>query len=88
MDDLLEELGKGFVRGIGYAVAEILFGTICYWVGWPICKLLTFGRHPPSNQIVYLDDYSNRRSGFWCSMVGFVAIILGVLYLSGQFDLA
>ena len=85
MDDLLGELGKGFIRGIGYILAEIFFGTICYWVGWPICKLVTFGKYPSSNQIVYLDDYSNRNKGFWCSAVGFIAIIFIVLYLAGQF---
>ena len=83
MEDLLGELGKGFIRGIGYILAEIFFGTICYWIGWPIFKLVTFGKYPSSHQIVYLEDFSDRNNGFWCSAVGLIAIIVIVLYLAG-----
>jgi hypothetical protein len=85
MDDILGEIGKGFLRGLGYLVAEIFFGTICYWVGWPICKLLTLGKYPASNQLVYLDTYTDRDNGFWCCAVGLVAILVICFYVSGQF---
>ncbi|MGY8873002.1 MAG: hypothetical protein ACKVJE_21465 [Pseudomonadales bacterium] len=85
MDDIISEIGKGFFRGIGYILAEIIFGTICYWVGWPICKIVTLGKYPSSNQVVYLDEYTNRNNGFWCSAVGLLAIILAGLYFLGQF---
>ena len=81
MDDLAEEVGKGFLRGIGYILAEIFFGTICYWVGWPICKLVTLGRYPSSAEVVYLEDYRARNTGFWCSVVGLLALIFSALYL-------
>jgi hypothetical protein len=85
MDDILGEIGKGFLRGLGYLLAEIFFGTICYWVGWPICKLLTLGKYPVSNQLVYLDTYTDRDNGFWCCTVGLVAILAICFYVSGQF---
>ena len=84
MDDLVEEVGKGFLRGIGYILAEIFFGTICYWVGWPVCKLVTLGRYPPSTEVVYLERHSARHSGFWCSVIGFLILILSALYLVGK----
>lgn len=88
MDTLLEEIAKGFFRGIGYILAEIFFGTICYWVGWPICKLLTLGRYPSSNDIVYLDDSGSggRKNNFWCAAVGLLVIVLAGMYLLGQFS--
>lgn len=84
MDDLAEELGKGFLRGIGYILAEIFFGTICYWVGWPICKILTFGKYPSSSQVVYLENYKARDTGFWCSVVGLLTLLLFALYIVGR----
>ncbi len=84
MDDLVEEVGKGFLRGIGYILAEILFGTICYWVGWPICKVVTLGKYPSSSQAVYLEEYRARNTGFWCSVVGLLTLIFSALYLVGK----
>jgi hypothetical protein len=84
MDDLIGEIGKGFIRGIGYILAELFFGTVCYWVGWPVCRLATLGKYPASNQAVYLEGYGQRDSGFWCSAVGFlVIVIIGACWLAG-----
>ncbi len=84
MDDLIGEIVKGFFRGIGYILAEIFFGTICYWIGWPLCKFITAGKYPSSKQVVYLEDYSGR-NGFWCSAIGFSVLVVIGLYLAGQF---
>ena len=88
MDSLIEEVAKGFFRGVGYILAEIVFGTICYWVGWPVCKIITLGKYPHSNDVVYLDDgwFSSRNNNFWCSAVGLLIIIFIGLYLTGQFS--
>lgn len=83
MEDLIGEIGKGLFRCIGYILAEIFFGTICYWIGWPICKLVTFGRYPSSK--VYLEDYSGNNQGFWCSAVGLVILVVVGLFSAGQF---
>ncbi|MFL0805250.1 MAG: hypothetical protein K6L81_16170 [Agarilytica sp.] len=86
MDDFGELVGRGFFRFIGYVLAEIFFGTICYWLAWPICKIITFGNYPSSKQIVYLDDYSGSRDGFWCSAVGLLAIIAICVFAIGHFN--
>ena len=86
MDSLIEEVAKGFFRGLGYILAEIFLGTVCYWVGWPICKIITLGKYPSSNQLVYLDDGHKRTKGFWCSGVGLLAIIFVVVYFLGLFS--
>ena len=86
MDDLIGEIGKGFLRGLGYILAEIFFGTVCYWIGWPICKIFTLGKYPQSDRVVYLDDYTGKRSGFWCSGIGLLTIVFCGLYYVGLFS--
>ena len=81
MDDFIADVGKGFFRGLGYLLAEVFFDTICYWVGWPVCKVITLGRYPSSNQVVYLGEHGERNNGFWCSVVGFITLIIMGLYL-------
>lgn len=85
MDELIGEIGRGFLRGIGYILAEIFFGTICYWTGWPICKLITLGRYPSPKQTVYLDSYNGNSHGFWCSATGLVVIVIASLFATRQF---
>lgn len=88
MEDLFSEIGKGFLRGIGYILAEVFFGSICFWVGWPICKIVTLGKYPYSGQTIYYGDTDNRHEGFWCSLVGLIVLIFGGLYFTGQFSSA
>ena len=78
MEEILGEIGKGFFRGIGYILAEIFFWTICYWVGWPICKVLTFGSYPKKRDTMFLDDQI--RNGFWCSVVGLLTIVGAIVF--------
>jgi len=86
VDNLFEEVAKGFFKGIGYLLAEIFFGTVCYWIGWPICKVITLGKYPSPNHVVYLDDSADRQNDFWCAAVGLLVIIIIGLYLAGQFS--
>lgn len=85
MDDLISEIFKGFFRVIGYILAEIFFGTVCYWVGWPICKLVTLGKYPSSQQVVYLGGSNSNIQGFWCSSVGLVFLIVLGLFTAELF---
>lgn len=80
MEDLFGEIGKGCLRAIGYLIAEIFYRTICYWVGWPICKILTLGKYPKIKTTSYLENRVN--SGFWCSAVGLITLIVALLYFS------
>ena len=83
MDDLIGEIGKGFFRGIGYILAEVLFNFVFYYIGWPFCKLITFGRYPKPYNTDYL--HTDARQGLLCSIVGMVVCILIGLYFAGQF---
>lgn len=85
MDELIGEIGKGFFRGIGYILAEIFFGIICYWTGWPICKLVTLGRYPSPKKVIYLEGNSGNNHGFWCSVTGLVVLVAAGLFAAGQF---
>jgi hypothetical protein len=85
MDDLISEIFKGFFRVIGYILAEVFFGTVCYWVGWPICKLVTLGKYPSSQQVVYLGSSNSSSQGFWCSSVGLIFLIVFGLFAAGLF---
>lgn len=85
MDDILSEIGKGFFRLIGYILAEIFLGTVCYWVGYPVCKLFTFGSYPLSTDFALLGS-GTESEGLWCSIIGLLTIIFSVLYFTGQFS--
>jgi hypothetical protein len=84
MEEVIGEIAKGFFRGIGYILAEIFFWNICYWIGWPICKLVTLGAYPKSEKTVYIDD--SRHSGVWCAVVGLIVVVIFVLYFLGVFS--
>jgi len=84
MDEILEEIGKGFLRGVGYLLVEILYGTICYWVGWPICRVLTLGRYPRDRSQPLPEQWTVE--SFFCSSVGFVVLIIVALYLADTFS--
>jgi hypothetical protein len=85
MEDFIVDLGKGVFRLLTFFFAEIVFATIFFWIGFPICKVISVGHYPSS------DDLTLFGSGFdqgniWCCMVGLLAILLSVLYFTGQFS--
>ncbi len=84
MEDILGEVAKGFFRGLGYILAEVFFWFICYWIGWPICKLLTLGAYPKPQKKMYLGD--TQRSGVWCPIVGLTVVLVTALYFLGVFS--
>jgi hypothetical protein len=84
VEDILEEIGKGFFRGIGYLLADIFFGTVCYWVGWPICRAFTLGKYPRDRVQVLPDQWS--AESLFCSTLGLVSLIALGLYLADAFS--
>ena len=79
-DDIASSILKGFFRSIGYLLAEIFYGTICFWVGWPVCRLFSMGRYPKPRQLVYSVD--NDDSGGCCSAVGLFFLVVFLIYLT------
>ena len=78
MDSVLEELAKGFFRALTYFVLEIFFGKVCYVLGWPVCKLLSFGKYPSANQSV--PSESDSKQSYWCSFAGLVVLLAVIVY--------
>jgi hypothetical protein len=83
MEDIIGELAKGFLRGIGYILAEFFFWFICYWIGWPICKLLTLGAYPKPQKRIYLDGTPH--TDVWCPIVGLIVVLGVAFYFIGVF---
>lgn len=79
MDDIISEIWKGYLRAVGYILAEIFFNHICYWVGWLICKLLSFSKFPQIQGNSF--GRNQRQQQYWCALVGFMAIVGIAIFL-------
>lgn len=67
-------------RVFWYFISDIVFMTVCYWVGWPVCKILTLGRYPPKGQVSYC-EHSDSEDGWLCSVVGLLVILILAYFL-------
>ena len=76
---MIEEIGGGFLRFIWWMIWEMFFGTLCYFIGWPVCKVVTLGRYPPSQSSVD-KEYSRDKEGLPCTLVGFVTLITIIVF--------
>lgn len=68
------------VRGLVWFAYEIVFETLCWYIGWPICRVLTFGKFPKEG-IADHQDASGVAQAI-VSMIGFVSLILLGIALS------
>jgi hypothetical protein len=84
MEELIGEIFKGFFRGIGYILAELFFGFVCYWTGWPFCKIITMGRYPKASKREYFEG--EQSSDVWCSLLGLCIWLFAGLYFLGAFN--
>ena len=83
MEDIVAEIGKGFLRGLGYLLIEVIFNFVFYYIGWPACKILSLGAYPKKLSRDQL--YTETRQGVLCSFVGFLVVAILILFLCGQF---
>ena len=74
MDNVLEILAKGFFRGLALLVVEVIFGKLCYVLGWPVCKLLSFGTFPNADGSA--SPATHQRQAYWCSFAGLVVLLI------------
>ncbi|MDX5407542.1 MAG: hypothetical protein LPK11_10970 [Chromatiaceae bacterium] len=79
MDSVLETFIRGFLRVLALLVVEIIFGKLCYVLGWPVCKLLSLGKYPAASQTV--SPASQQRQEYWCSFTGLVILLIGIITL-------
>ena len=94
---IVGEVAKGLFRAIGYLIIELFFWTVCYWIGWPICKTVTFGAYPKQVNLRHSDIEdrnfgarnkalnSNQHSGAWCALVGLAVIISAFFFVITHF---
>lgn len=82
MEELIEILLKGFIHTMGLLVRFLLFlawdlliEIVAWYVGWPICRLFTFGRYP-EDKINAFDEASTQSQIIVC-IVGF-SFLLGL----------
>ena len=71
---MIDELGGSVVRVMWWILSELFFGTVCYFIGWPVCKLLTLGRYPSSSDTIFV-EYSRYQEGWPCAIVGLVTLL-------------
>lgn len=75
MEVLVSEFGVFLYRLTIAIVADFLFWTVCYWLGWPLCKLVSGGRYPASSP-----HHGRKHNGHFCALSG-LAIIMCVFAL-------
>jgi len=80
LDELAEGALKGLLRLVGVVVRaliwliwELCFEVIAWYIGWPICRALSFGR-TPQESITEHEQASNLTS-FTVSVVGLVSLV-------------
>ena len=81
MDELGEGLFKGVLRLIGlvircliWIVWELGYETICWCLGWPVCRLATFGALPKEH--IRDHDKASGLTQFIVSLIGFVLLVV------------
>lgn len=75
MDGILELT----LRMLGYLLAEIVFGTLFYWLGWPWVKLLSLGKYPQQRWCI------GTRENTYVACVGVGISVLALMAALGQF---
>jgi len=94
---IVGEVAKGLFRAIGYLIIELFFWTVCYWVGWPICKAVTLGAYPKKVNLRHSDiedgnfgarhkaRNNSQHSGTWCALVGLAVVISAFFFVITHF---
>ncbi|MDH0731002.1 hypothetical protein N5F23_00245 [Pseudomonas sichuanensis] len=72
MAEVLAFLGKAFTN----LFREIIFWLFFYWLGWPVVKMVSLGRHPKS------DWRSETTERNWVSAVGIAVFAVGIALLA------
>ena len=73
--EVIFELFSTFIRIL---VIEILFGAVFYWIGWSVCKAVTFGRYP--NSLKSLSAKNKETPVFIVGLAVCLAVFLSFIY--------
>lgn len=81
MEEIAEGALKGLlrlaslvVRSLIWLIWELCFETIAWYVGWPICRLVSFGNFPRES----INDHEQAST-----LINFVVSVVGLLWLFG-----
>jgi len=47
----LDAVVEVVARAVGHVLLEVVLVGVFYWPGWLICRMITFGRYPPSQDV-------------------------------------
>lgn len=79
MEELAEGAVKGilrlvgvFVRSLIWLIWELCFETIAWYVGWPVCRVISFGKLP--EEAINGHERAPTLTNFIVSMVGLVSL--------------
>ena len=82
IEEVVAQAGKGFFRGFGFVIAELVFWRLCYVIGWPVCKILTLGQYPKKverERAIFRQEKAH--TGFTCAATGLlILLILGIIF--------
>lgn len=80
MEELAEGALKGILRLMGTGVRfliwliwEFCFETIAWYVGWPICRVISFGKAPTES--IHQYEQAGGLTAFTVSLVGFASLV-------------
>ena len=73
-----DEIGEAYFRVVFryvvYFIVEILWDLVCFYVGFPLVKLVTLGKYPEEKPTVAQEIIT--------STVGFLFLLFGMMWLT------
>lgn len=85
MDELLEGsfrgllyVLRGIVRLLLFQVWDLCFEVVAWYIGWPVCRVLSLGRFPKAP--ISAQEQESTLSGILVSIVGLLSLF-GALFL-------
>ena len=81
MEDFLDGPLRLLFRALGYLVRGLIWlvwegcvEIVAWYVGWPVCRALSWGRYPSRP----IHDYDNAgfAETFWVSSVGLITLVV------------
>ena len=79
LGELVGEIVGGVLRIVGSLLFDILFEVVCYYVGYPVVKLLTLGKYPKNYDSLFQEG-ETRQSAI-VSVVGLGVLVAGGICL-------
>lgn len=87
MEELAESALKGILRLMGTGVRilvwliwDLWFEIIAWYVGWPICRIISFGSAP--REAIHQHEQAPGLTAFTVSLVGILALIAAATFIA------